>query len=123
MNGSGGLPIEQEWWKRLLSDFKEQVQECYSRCSAAIPMDPVGTNQGKDLVSPSVEMKLIELDSPKYKKGKVEVMDKVCSREEILEKEKNWKPWSHRPFRQVGSNMFMDDDGKVVDYRVYHDGN
>ena len=123
LDGPGGYPLEKGWWKKTPAEFRDQIERFCVNCSAAIPMTPVDANLGKDVVSPSVEKKLKELGSPKYLKGMVDVVDKVYSRDEVLEMKKEWKPWSHRPFRQVGPNMFLDENDNIVDHRVYHDGN
>jgi len=33
-----GLPVEKGWWKRPLSDYKYQIRELCSKCSACLPM-------------------------------------------------------------------------------------
>lgn len=122
LDGPGGYPIENGWWKKEPSDFQDQVKKFCVNCSAAIPMEPVDANCGKDLISPSVEKRLIELESPKYNRKKTETLHQVFTKEEILKKKKEWKPWSHRPFRQCGPDMYLDDNDNVVSKKIFHDG-
>lgn len=122
LNGSGGYPIEPGWWKKDPADFRDQVEKYCVNCSAAIPLQPVDANTGKDVISPSVAKKLEELGSPKYLHGGTVVMSETYSKEDLLAAKVHWKPWSHRPFRQVGPDMFLDDDGNVVHEKVFHDG-
>jgi len=85
-------------------------------------MEPVDANCGKDLISPSIEEKLKKCGSPKYKKGMTETMNSTYTAVEIKEKQKEWKPWSHRPFRQCGPDSYLDDNNNIVNHRVFHDG-
>lgn len=123
LDGPGGYPIEKDWWKKEPKDFQDQIKRYCINCSAAIPMEPIDANHGKDLISPVIEEKLKALGSPKYLKGKTKTLDKVFTTEEILSKKGNWKPWSHRSFRQCGPNMYLNDKGEIVSEKIYHDGN
>ena len=105
-DGPGGYPIERGWWKKTPAEFQDQVKRCCCNCSAAIPMPRPNAHAEKDLVSPSVAAKLAQVDSPKYKKGHIEIFDKRFSRDEIREYAKDWTPWSHRPFKQNTPDVF-----------------
>ncbi len=121
-DGPGGYPIEPGWWKKTPADFQDQVERYCRWCSAAVPMKPVDARLGKDLVSPGVAELLDKVQSPRYRRGCTEVFSKVLTAEEIEELRRDWRPWSHRPFRQCGPDMFLDDDGRVVHHKVFHAG-
>jgi hypothetical protein len=68
LGGPGGWKIEPEWWNRKPADFADQLHWC-EMCSAALPM-PARDSRGEvDDVSPVWREKLVQIDSPKLKKG------------------------------------------------------
>lgn len=122
MDGPGGYKIEPGWWNKSPDQFRDQIERYCVNCSGAVPMNPVDANLGKDLVSPSIVEKLVGVNSPRFQKGRTTTSKEVYSKKEIDQTKKNWKPWSHRPFRQCGPNMFLDENGKVVNEKVFHGG-
>ncbi|MDR3671509.1 MAG: radical SAM protein [Holophaga sp.] len=74
LGGPGGWPIEPGWWKRTPGDFADQLHWC-ELCSAALPMPSRNANEQTDDVSPFWLQKLTEINSPKLRKGGVEVFD------------------------------------------------
>ncbi len=123
LDGPGGYPVEPGWWKRTPEMFQDQVERYCSLCSAAIPLPPVDARQGKDLISPDIARRLEACGSPRHTRGNTQVWEKILSAEDVSEYAKNWKPWSHRPFRQCGPDMFLDDEGQVVNHKIFHNGN
>ena len=121
-NGPGGYPIEPGWWKKTPVQFHDQIERYCVNCCAAIPMIPIDSNIGKDLISPRVARLLEEVDSPRYARGKTMLFDKVMTAEDIAKCQKDWKPWSHRPFRQCGPRHYLDDNDNVVSEKVFHKG-
>jgi len=73
-NGPGGWKIEPGWWNRKPADFGEQLKWC-EMCSAALPMPKRNANEEVDDVSPVWHEKLVQIDSPKLKKGLVNEFD------------------------------------------------
>ncbi len=73
-NGPGGWKIEPGWWKRKPADFGEQLKWC-EMCSAALPMPKRNANEEVDDVSPVWHEKLVQIESPKLKKGLVSKFD------------------------------------------------
>jgi hypothetical protein len=67
-DGPGGWPIEPGWWKRKPAEFKEQLKWC-EMCSAALPMPKRDARQEVDDMSPVWKEKLVQIESPKLKKG------------------------------------------------------
>jgi hypothetical protein len=100
-DGPGGYPIEKGWWKKTPEEFQDQIERSCRRCSAAIPMPRPSHNADKDLVSPSVYEQLVQLNSPRAKRGNVELFHQKFTKEMIEELQKDWTPWSHRPFKQL----------------------
>jgi hypothetical protein len=70
LGGPGGWKIEPGWWKRTPADFADQLHWC-EMCSAALPMPKRNANEEVDDVSPVWREKLIQIDSPKLRKGLV----------------------------------------------------
>ena len=99
-DGPGGYPIEKGWWKREPSEFQDQVSRYCPNCSAAIPMPRPSSHEQSDLVSKSNAMRLEEVNSPKYRKGKMKLFDKVFTKEDIEKHSAGWTPWSHRSYKQ-----------------------
>ena len=53
--------------------------------------------------------KLEKYGSPRFLKGDIEIIDWKLSKEQIEENSKNWKPWSHRPYKQYGPDLIIHD--------------
>jgi hypothetical protein len=68
LGGPGGWKIEPGWWNRTPADFADQLHWC-EMCSAALPMPARDARGEVDDVSPVWKEKLIQIDSPKLKKG------------------------------------------------------
>ena len=74
LGGPGGWKIEPGWWKRTPADFADQLHWC-ELCSAALPMPKRNANEEVDDVSPVWREKLVQIESPKLKKGLVHEFD------------------------------------------------
>lgn len=68
LGGPGGWKIEPGWWKRKPADFADQLHWC-ELCSAALPMAARDARGEVDDVSPVWKEKLVQIESPKLKKG------------------------------------------------------
>jgi organic radical activating enzyme len=112
-DGPGGYKVEPGWWKKSAEDYKDQVCNYCTNCSAAVPMPRYDAHDDKDLISPGNAKKLEESKSPKYIKGKYVIFDKTYSNEEIIENAKSWTPWSHRPYKQFGPDLIIKDDNSL----------
>ena len=104
VGGSGGWPLEKNWWKRETSEFKEQQNEYCTKCSAAIPLpgqsDLRGGRDGapKEFISKSNQVLLQIARSPRLEKGEfIEFAEKytIDNAETFSE---NWNPSHFRPF-------------------------
>jgi len=74
-NGKGGWKVEQGWWQKEPKDFKEQIEEFCTKCSACLPMPIPNNHIPYDYVSPNNLKRLELVNSPKLKNGKVKVVD------------------------------------------------
>lgn len=72
--GPGGWPVVPGWWRREPKDFGDQLKWC-EICSACLPVPRAKASAKKDIVSPDMWMRLMEIGSPKMKKGLVEILD------------------------------------------------
>ncbi len=73
-DGPGGWAVEPNWWKREVSEFKEQLQWC-EICGAACDTYTRNANEEVDDVSPTVYEMLEKIGSKKLKNGKVHLME------------------------------------------------
>lgn len=58
------------WWKRDVSEFKDQIDWACNRCGAALPLIPRSSGETVDDVSPENMERLKAIGSPKCKAGK-----------------------------------------------------
>jgi len=119
-DGPGGYDLEEGWWNKEVSEFQDQVKDFCGNCGAAVPMPRIKSQENYEFVSSSVQEKLSKASNTRVASGKkIELFTHVFSKEEIEnEISKGWTPWSHRPFKQVGPNKFLDKDGNVVDRKI-----
>lgn len=73
-HGPGGWKVEPGWWKREPKDFGEQLNWC-EICGGALFNKGRLSNEEIDDVSPMLYEKLIEVESPKLKRGKVVLLN------------------------------------------------
>lgn len=74
-DGPGGWPIEKGWWKRKPEDFKDQLHWC-EMCGVALNTRSRDANEGIDDASETMYNKLKEMNTPKYRKGLVNLYTK-----------------------------------------------
>ncbi len=72
--GPGGWVIEKDWWKRQPEDFADQLHWC-EICGFACETFTRNANDQVDDVSATLYEKLKEIDSPKMKSGKVNLIE------------------------------------------------
>lgn len=97
--GKNAISIEPGWWKKV--DFKKQYKICDS-CGAPIPIGGVSDRATFDLISQGNLKKLKKLGSPKVLSGDYAVYNKKWSKDQIIEKSQDWKPWNFRDFYAHG---------------------
>ncbi len=71
-DGPGGWKVEPGWWKRKPEEFGEQLKWC-EMCSGCLDAPKRISSEDIDDVTPEIYERLKALDSPKLKKGRVEV--------------------------------------------------
>ena len=114
-DGPGGYPIEKGWWNKTAEQFADQVKRYCPMCSAAIPMHRPSSHNDIDLVSKSNAMRLEKVQSPKYLKDKVKVLDMRLTEDDIEKVVRDgWTPWSHRTVKQCAPDLFLDDNNQLV---------
>jgi hypothetical protein len=72
--GPGGWPLTSDWWHRQPEDFTDQLHWC-ELCGAALGTTRRNANDQIDDVSPALFDMLKTVDSPKLKKGRVNVIE------------------------------------------------
>src|SRR5262249_45667465 len=72
-DGPGGWPIEPGWWKRIPSEFGEQLNWCES-CSVALKVPTMDANAETDIVSPVMLERLKKVNGPKVRNNKLVVI-------------------------------------------------
>ncbi len=104
--GPGGYPIEKGWWDKTPEQFQDQVERYCYKCSAALPLPPVHLKEKKDYVSISNYKRLEELETPKFLKNRVKLIEKSYSKAEIEEFAKDWAPWAYIGDEGRGANIY-----------------
>lgn len=111
-DGPGGWPIEPGWWKRKPEDFKDQLHWC-ELCGAALNTRSRDANEEIDDASETLYKMLEELQTPRFKKGRVNLYTK----DKLPEDEKaNRKDQYHdNNYNRLGAkNKSIYPDGFVV---------
>ncbi|MCQ2498094.1 MAG: hypothetical protein MJ133_03845 [Lachnospiraceae bacterium] len=93
-DGPGGWPIEKGWWKRDISGFKDQLHWC-EMCSGCLDVPKRISNDGHDDVTPEMYEKLMEIGSPKAKRG-------MC----VVHNPQEYDKTKYHTF--IGENDYMD---------------
>lgn len=75
-DGPGGWPVEPGWWQREPSQFTEQKERWCPGCGCAVPLERRTSVDGIDDTSPGNLERLTAIDSPKVRRGKVQLYDK-----------------------------------------------
>ena len=108
-DGPGGYAIEPGWWNKDPNEFADQVERYCTRCSAAIPMEPVSAHADYDLVSRGNLQRLLEADSPRAKRGNVKLFEGKLTKDQIMSMvRQGWTPWNHRPYKMSGPERFVE---------------
>lgn len=82
-DGPGGWPIEAGWWKKTPEEFGAQTNWC-EWCGLALKTRSRDANEGVDDVSETFLNRLKTMDSPKLKKGFVNIYHKDENEDESL---------------------------------------
>jgi Radical SAM superfamily/4Fe-4S single cluster domain len=107
-NGPGGLPIEKGWWAKDHKHFKKQMEKYCRRCGAALPQPAVSAKDKKDSISYSHFRALENLQTPKFQKNRVLLVEKKYSVQDINKIAKTWKPWKiNKGAKGAGKNIFQ----------------
>ena len=67
-NGPGGWEVTNDWWKRDVKDFKDQLHWC-ELCSGCLDVPQRLSTDGRDDITISMLKKLQDINSPKIKRG------------------------------------------------------
>lgn len=73
---NGWDPMDENWWRKLVPEYRSQIDWACHQCGAALPMIPRSSKDSTDDVSPKQLEKLIAVKSPKVLAGKYEVYDR-----------------------------------------------
>ncbi len=106
-NGPGGLPIEKGWWAKSHEHFKEQMERYCCQCGAALPQPAVTMRNNKDLISISHYRALEKLQTPKFKKNRVSLVNKKYSAQDVQKIAETWKPLHYQKTEANGENIFQ----------------
>lgn len=104
-NGPGGLPIEPDVWRGDLTfttdtagvrqpvgKFADQVNRWCHQCGACLPMPGRRDVENRDDVSPSNLQSLIQVESPRVRRGEVEVHDFSAKPYDPSNHRAGWRP-------------------------------
>jgi len=76
-DGPGGYNIDDDWWKKTPSLFRDQVLRYCPLCGASLPVKGIDIHQIRDFVTPENYKRLLEVNSPKAKKGDVKIINSL----------------------------------------------
>jgi hypothetical protein len=93
--GPGGYALEKGWWDKTPAQFQDQVKRYCYNCGVALPMPSRLNKEGKDYVSISNYKRLQDLNSPRFLKDRVKLVEEKYSRAQVEEFAKNWQPWNY----------------------------
>ena len=90
-----GVPIEKGWWDKPVQFFSDQIKAACSRCGAPVPFSTVLVEEDKDYVSISNYNRLKALNTPRFLRDRIKLIQDRYGAEQIKELSQNWKPWDH----------------------------
>lgn len=114
-DGPKGLPVEKDWWKRPIKDYRYLIDTICPTCSMCLPMPMKANDKQKyDNVSKLLGRELILKDSPKAWRNETKIIDMKPLRDFLkghkFEPETDylkrggfkdfpdWTPYRYRPF-------------------------
>lgn len=97
-DGPGGYPIEKGWWDKTPEQFADQVRRYCPKCGGAIPLEKQSDHEEYDLISTSSAIRLEEVKSPRFLKGRVKIFDEKFRLEELQRRLEGWEPQKYRTF-------------------------
>jgi hypothetical protein len=74
---------EPDWWKRQVSEYREQIDWACGKCGCQLPLRPKRSSVGIDDVSVSNMERLIAIGSPKIANGKYELFTEGLDKDQI----------------------------------------
>jgi hypothetical protein len=75
-NGQGAWPVAPDWWKKTPKDYVHQMEQYCVNCGVPYPLEGRLDTDGVDDVSYGSLRKLIQIGSPKIKKGRYQIYTK-----------------------------------------------
>ena len=112
-NGPGGLPIEKGWWAKGHEHFNEQLERYCCQCGAALPQPAVTSRNDKDLISISHYRALENLQTPKFQKNRVMLVNRKYSAQDVHKIAETWEPLHYQKIEANGKNIFQQ-YGKMI---------
>jgi hypothetical protein len=104
LEGPGGWPLEKDWWRKVPSDFKSQMEFSCRKCSAPIPLTGQSDLRGGRDGTPKEFISITNLDllkkvrSPRIEKESYIPFDERYDLEDAKENSKEWNPSHFRPY-------------------------
>jgi len=100
--GPGGAPIQKGWWDNPPKYFEDQIKRYCYVCGASVPFHSVFVKENKDYVSISNFNRLKDLETPRFLKNRVKLIQDSYSNSQLKKSMQGWEPWRH-----VGKNEKM----------------
>jgi len=72
--GKGGWEINENWWKKEPSEFRDQIHWC-ENCSLALDVPSIPATEQTDLISKEMEKRLLEINGWKMREKKYKIFD------------------------------------------------
>jgi len=115
-NGPGGLPIEKGWWAKGHEHFSEEMERNCCQCGAALPQPTTTVQNNKDHVSISNFRMLERLQTPKFKKDRVLLVENKYSTQDIKRIAEAWEPWQSEGEECSTKNIFQQVGAMINNY-------
>lgn len=93
LDGPGGWPLEPDWWKRPVSDYKSQMWAC-QMCGMPVPQDRDPISQDWEKMSASV---IRAMEEHQCLLGKYHPCSISVDRDEVERRKGTWKPANYKP--------------------------
>ena len=104
--GPGGIPIEKGWWDNPPQFFADQRKRYCYRCGASVPFHSVFLEENIDYVSLRNFNRLRKLETPRFLKKRVKLIQDCFSEEKLQKLSREWEPWNHRGKNEKELNCY-----------------
>lgn len=96
LDGPGGYPVDQNWWKKNPKDFQDQVSRYCKYCGMAIPIERELIKTKLEKISPANLKLFKEHKLRRLSEQDMEIFNKQFTINELENNKKTWDPGNYR---------------------------